>query len=67
MNTILEDALRACLESLEHIEREMLPEGERFAPWSHPALSMRMARKALGELDAQDKQAAPSNEEARDE
>lgn len=43
----MEEALRACLESLEHIEREMLPEGEKFAEWSHPAISMRMARRVL--------------------
>ena len=47
MDEALRAALRACLESLEHIEREMLPEGEKFAEWSHPANSMRMAREAL--------------------
>ncbi len=41
------EALVACRESLRLIESEMLPEGQRFAPWSHPAVSMRIANAAL--------------------
>ena len=43
----LRGTVRATLESLEWIEREILPEGHRFASWSHPAIRMRMARAAL--------------------
>lgn len=43
----LESVVRACLESLEYIERDILPEGQRFAGWTHPANSMRWARDTL--------------------
>jgi len=51
----LEAALRACMESLRLIEVEYL-EGEGFASWSHPAISLRMAEAALAgeEIDALD-------------
>ncbi len=51
-------ALRACVESIENIEEFIskyhtlpLEKGERFAEWSHPAVSLRMAKAALAALE----------------